>query len=50
MISPLDREFKYILKNNLSLVAVQAYNTAREKSNLSLLMKPIEVLQRDTLS
>lgn len=50
MISPHDREFKYILKNNVSLVAVQAYETAREKSDLSLIMKAIDILQRDTLS
>lgn len=50
MIFPHDTEFKYILKNDLSLVAAQAYNIAREKSNLSLIMKAIDVLQKDTLS
>lgn len=50
MIFPCDTELKYILKKiNLSLVAVYTYDTAREKSNLSLIMKAIDVLQRDIL-
>lgn len=51
MIFPHDTEFKYVLKkNNLSFLAVQAYNISREKSKLSLIMKAINVLQKDILS